>query len=124
MHSRSPSTWRATNGYMARNTSVMVTPGRGSPLHVEQRRSERRRHERGLQIDRYQRAEPCHQGGVVPMWSEKSYFARIGPKIGSTIRQISIHSNGKPSRKISTMTKVSISHFVLTPICARVDTKT
>ena len=61
---------------------------------------------------------------LLPMWSEKSYFARIGPKIGSTIRQISIHSNGKPSRKISTMTKVSISHFVLTPICARVDTKT
>src|SRR5438876_7852515 len=40
-------------------------PRRGGPFHVEQRRSERWRHERGLQIDRYQRAEPRHQGGVV-----------------------------------------------------------
>ena len=55
------------------------------------------------------------RAALLPMWSEKSYFARIGPNTGSTIRQISIHSNGKPSRKISTMTKVSISHFVSMP---------
>ena len=55
------------------------------------------------------------RAALLPMWSEKSYLARIGPNTGSTIRQISIHSNGKPSRKISTMMKVSISHFVSMP---------
>ena len=39
----------------------------------------------------------------------------IGPNTGRTIRQISIHSNGKPRRKISTITKASISHLVSMP---------
>ena len=39
----------------------------------------------------------------------------IGANTGRTIRQISIHSKGKPSRKIRTITKASISHPVSIP---------
>ena len=52
---------------------------------------------------------------LLPRWAEKSYFAMIGANTGSTIRQISIHSKGKPSRKTRTMTKASISHPVSMP---------
>jgi hypothetical protein len=33
---------------------------------------------------------------------------RIGPNIGRTIRHISIHSNGNPSRKFRTIMKMNI----------------
>jgi len=117
--------WRADERiHGAETRRSWSTPGGGGPLHVEQRCSETAGVMNAvLQIDR----DPaCRnhviRGGVVCRCGRRN---RTSP--GSARRSAARSGRSRSTRtgsragKISTMTKVSISHFVLMPMCVRVD---
>jgi len=118
MHSIKPSTCSATNGYMAVNTSLMVTARRRRALHVEQRRPRLG----GVMnaVCRLTATSVPNQvirgGHCCRCGRRESYLNRIGPTHGRTDQaDLDPLEREAEQEGSETMMKASISHLVSMP---------